>query len=166
MGLLKRLMKTPDEDQDEGQDEFNAEESGLLMAPSLPSEPETQPAEEGAADTPPPTEAAAEATPDPIAQPSQGEADPLAMGDQSPPVQSQEQPAAPADPLAGQAPSDDGLSLFRDSAVTGSSLPSILRDDLEDVSTADLLADARSILSSLRGGRAAGSAKQGSGKAA
>ena len=164
MGLLKRLMKTPGEDQDEGQDEFNAEESGLLMAPSLPSEPETQPAEEGSAETPPPAEAGA--APDPIAPPSQGEADPLAMGDQSPPVQSQEQPAASVDPLAGQAPSGDGLSMFRDSAITGSSLPAILRDDLEDVSMADLLADARSILNGLRGGRAAGSAEQGSGKAA
>ena len=164
MGLLKRLMKTPDEDQDEGQDEFNAEESGLLMTPSLPSEAEAQPAEEGPADTPPPAEAGA--APDPIAQPSQGGADPLAIGDQSPPVQSPEQPAAPADPLEGQASSDEGLSMFRDSAITASSLPSTLREALEDVSMADLLADARSILSSLRGGRAAGSAEQGSGKAA
>jgi hypothetical protein len=38
MGFLTRLLKTPDEDQEEGPDELDAEEKGLLMVPSLPVE--------------------------------------------------------------------------------------------------------------------------------
>ena len=40
MRFLTRLLKTPDEDQEEDQDEFDAEESGLLMVHALPADRE------------------------------------------------------------------------------------------------------------------------------
>lgn len=164
MGFLTRLLKTPDENQDEGQDEFNAEQNGLLMVPSLPADAEAPTAEGGLAS--PPAQGETEAAQDEVAEPSQGEGEPLNLTDESPPVQSQAEQAVPEEVQAEQAPSDDALSLFRASAATRADLPPVLKEGLEDVSAADLLADARSIRNSLLGGQAAGGGKQRSEEAA
>jgi hypothetical protein len=164
MGFLTRLLKTPDEDQEEGPDEFNAEQNGLLMAPSAPSDAEA-PTEEGGLASPP-AQGEAKAAQDEVAEPSEGEVEPLSLTDQSPPVQDQAQAAVPEDPetveavadevQAEQASSDDTLSLFRTTVVTQCDLPSVLREGLEDIAAADLLAEARSIRDSLLGKGAAG----------
>jgi len=174
MGFLKRLLKTPDEDQDEGQDEFNAERNGLLMVPSLPADAQAPTAEGGPAS--PPAQGETEAAQDEVSEPSQGEEEPLSLTDESPPVQSQAEQAAPEgveteqaipeDVQVEQASSDDTLSLFRASAATHAYLPSVLKEGLEHVSAADLLADARSIRNSLLGGQAADGGKQRSEEAA
>jgi hypothetical protein len=174
MGFLTRLLKTPDENQeDEGQDEFNAEESGLLMVPSLPSE-EAAPAETAGADQPaaeapapegelasPPPQANTEAAQGDLPQSPAGGADPLSLTAESPPAESQTQGAMPAE---GQAdlgsPSGDTLDLFRATVLSPTDLPSILKDSLVDVSMADLLAEASSVRNGLLAGRAAHAGQQ------
>jgi len=169
MRFLTRLLKTPDADQEEGQDEFHAEENGLLMVPSLPGEGEgTAPVETRAArplqaEAPVPEgglasqsgQGEAESAQDDVARPPEGEGEGH-LTDKSPPAETQpEQPVA-EDAQAEQGSSDDPLALFRVTATKQGGLPSALREGLEDVPAADLLAEARSIRSSLLGGQAAG----------
>ena len=168
MGFLGRILKTPAESQSEEQDEFNAEEKGLLMVPSLPggeAEPGTSEdgidqggvttAEDGPMDLP-------EAGPDPAGalQPGGNAGDPLDLAAMA--SGAQEQP----EPGAVQESSDGALDLFRAAAVRESVLPSALTDSLEDVSAAELLAEARSIRNSLLGGGSAALAKEADQRAA
>ena len=159
MGLLKRLMKRAD-DYDEGEDEFNAEESGLLMAPSLLSDAEKAAAEEESAS--PPVQGEAQADQPEAAELSPGGGDPLDLTAASPPVQSQAQPAVAQKAPAEQGSTDDSLSLFKASATEQTALLPTLTDALEDIAAADLLADARSVRNRLLGGhRPVGGEQQG-----
>jgi len=152
MGFLRRLLKTPDEDEDEGQDEFAAEENGLLMVPSLPGDREEPATTEGGADSqvlmaaPEPAEGA-------LAQAVAGGLDPPDLAGASSAVQGQPE----------QGPSDEAMDLFRAAAVRESLMSPVLKESVEDVSVTDLLAEARSIRDCLSGGDAgsgAGERKQ------
>jgi len=166
MGFLGRILKTPAADQPEEQDEFNAEETGLLMVPSLPgtqAEPEATEgdaaegqlfiAEDGPMSSP---EAGPEAN-DTAAEPAAGEGGPLDLA------------AAPAEGEGGseaeQGPSDGTMDLFRDGVVKVGGVSSVVTEGLEDVSAAELLAEARAIRNSLVGG-AAGSTEEAGRRAA
>lgn len=152
MGFLKRVAKTPDESQDEGEDEFNAEENGLLMASSPPSDAQT-PA--GVAEsTDPSAPAEAEPAQDPASQVAQGGEDPPDMTAEPPAADSEAQQGASADEAATD---DDALALFKASAKEGmTGIPSVLREDFEDISAADLLAEARAVRAGLLGVEAPG----------
>ena len=161
MGFLGRILKAPAESQSEEQDEFNAEEKGLLMVPSLPggeAEPGTREdgigqaqvytAEDGLG--PDPSE-------DSEAQPLGSNEDPLDLAAVASGAQGQPKPVADQQPGADEESSDGALDFFRATVIRQSSLPSALRDNLEDVSAAELLAEARSIRNCLLGeGTAAG----------
>ena len=166
MGFLGRILKTPAADQPEEQDEFNAEEKGLLMVPSLPgtqAEPEATEgdaaegqlftAEDGPMSPP-------EAGPKPdgtASEPAAGEGGPLDLATA---------PSAAGDGSeAEQGPSDDTLDLFRDGVVKVGAVSSAVMEGLEDVSAAELLAEARAIRDSLVGG-AAGSTEEAGRRAA
>jgi hypothetical protein len=158
MGLLSRILKTPDDDTDEVQDEFQAEESGLLMAAS--------PASKEAAVTPP--EAGADASLEVTAE-TAAEAEGVALtaeGEAQGPSQQEEgeSPEAANDPGASEPPSegepppseppdgsaDDPLAAFRSTVGERRHVQGI-QDDLVDVSAAELLAEARSIRDALVG---------------
>lgn len=145
MGFLTRLLKTPDEDQDEGQDEFAAEENGLLMVPSLPRD-EAESARAGATAAEPEAPMAVP-TPneDVAAQPVASEADPLDLAAEPPAVQSEPEPGNGPEPQSEQGSSDGAMDLFRAAAIHESSLSSVLKEGIEDISATDLLAEARSI---------------------
>jgi hypothetical protein len=199
MRFLTKLIKTPEDDQNEDQDEFDAEKKGLLMIPSLPGEQEEgaastrppveainagMPAAEGAASTRPAVEAinagmpAAEgAAPYP---PSQAEGGPAQDEVGQPPVgegessgATQESPLAqdPSQEIAGEQTDteetspDDPLHMFRATAKR-TFMASALKDDLEDVPLAELLAEARSIRDSLASKEDAGGTGQGQERAA
>jgi hypothetical protein len=162
MGFLRRLLKTPDEDEDEGQDEFAAEENGLLMVPSLPRD-EVEPATtEGDAEPPVPVAAGGsialpQAGPEPaegaLAQAVAGGLDPPALAASSPATESQPEPAPGQEPQPEQGSSNEAMDLFRAAAVRENLMSPALKGSVEDVSIRDLLAEARSILDSLSGGR-------------
>jgi hypothetical protein len=154
MGLLRRFMKTPNDEEDEMQDELQAEESGLLMASSVPREED--------ADTPPNTEvdasleAAAEMPPEAedVAPTEEGEAESPADEEQAEPAQD----AAPAEPEAQIEPppseppedsSDDPLAVFK-STFGQRQHAETIQQDLVEVPVDELLAEARSILDALR----------------
>jgi len=179
MRFLTRLLKTPEEDQNEEQDEFDAEENGLLMIPSLPTDRE----EAAPAGTP---EADARQAEVPAAEgelanpPFQGEARPaeneagelLAGGgeppdltEESPPPQSQTAETVPEEAQTEEASPDDPMSMFRGTAKRTHMAP-VLKEDLGDVSAVELLAAARSIRNSLLGRQGASGAGQGKQKAA
>ncbi len=156
MGFLKRVAKTPDESQDEGEDEFNAEENGLLMASSPPSDAQTPAGEVESTDPSPPAEA--EPAQDPVVQVAQGGGDPLDMTAEPPSAESQAQQGASAEAPANEAATDDdALALFKASAKEGATgIPPVLKEDLEDIPAADLLAEARAIRAGLLGVDASG----------
>jgi hypothetical protein len=173
MRFLNRLLKTPEEEQDETKDEFDAEEKGLLMIPSLPgdkeesppsatletvaSEPETLVAE-GTAQGPP-AEVEAATGPDQIAQPPAGEGEPATATQESPPAEDST-PEAEAEGTE-EGSSDDPMHMFRASAKRAY-MAAALTDGMEDVPIADLLAEARSLRAILDGeaARDAGQGKQ------
>lgn len=146
MGLLKRLRRRPG---DEDEDEFDAEESGLLMVSSPPSNAEKAAREEESAS--PPAQEEAQASQPEAAEPSPGGGDPLDLTPASPPVQSQAQPAVAQEAPAQESSFGDSLSLFKASVSEQTSLLPVLKDTLEDIAAADLLADARSVRDRLLG---------------
>jgi hypothetical protein len=179
MRFLTRLLKTPEEDENEDQDEFDAEESGLLMIPSLSADREgTAPAATPNADAPQAEVPAAEGElADP---PSEGEAspaqdqagEPVADGGETPdtteessPLQSEGAETAPEEGETEEASPDDPMSMFRGSAKRTHMAP-VLKDNLEDIPAVELLAVARSIRNSLLGKQAVSGAGQGNEKAA
>ena len=164
MGFLGRILKTPAESQSEEQDEFNAEEKGLLMVPSLPGgEAEPGTTEDGI-DQGGVTTAEDGPGPEPIedaeAQPLGSDEGPLDLAAVASGAQGQPEPGAV------QESSDDAMDLFRAAAVRESVLPSALTDSLEDVSAAELLTEARSIRNSLLGGGSAAPGKEADRRAA
>jgi hypothetical protein len=179
MRFLTRLLKTPDEDQNEEQDEFDAEENGLLMMPSLPGDREgAAMAETAEANAPQAKVAAAEG--ELASPPSQGEARPaeaeagqLLAGEgepadptqESPPPQSQTPETVAEEAQAEQGSPDDPMNMFRGTAKRTHMAP-VLKEDLTDLSAVDLLAVARSIRNSLLGRQTASGAGQGNQKAA
>jgi hypothetical protein len=179
MRFLTRLLKTPEEDENEDQDEFDAEESGLLMIPSLSGDREG--AASPAADAPQAEVPAAEGE---LANPpSEGEAspaedgagEPVADGGETPdtteessPPQSEGAETVPEEAQTEEAPPDDPddpMSMFRGSAKRTHMAP-VLKDNLEDIPAVELLAVARSIRNSLLGKQAVSGAGQGNEKAA
>lgn len=177
MRFLNRLLKTPEEEQDETQDEFDAEEKGLLMIPSLPGgkdeappsamletavgEPETL-AAEGTAQGPP-AESEAATGPDQVAQPSAGEGEPTTATQESPPTEDST-PETAGEGTEEEGSPDDPMHMFRASAKR-TYMAAALTDGLEDVSIAELLAEARS-LRAILGGEAASDAGEGKRKVA
>jgi hypothetical protein len=179
MRFLTRLLKTPDQDQEEDQDEFAAEENGLLMVQALPAD------REGAA-SPGTPEAGAPQTGAPVAEgepanpPSQGEvrpaeaeAEPLfaiageppGPAEESPPPESQTPESVAEEAQTEQESSDDPMSLFKGAAKRTYMSP-VLKEDLQDVSAAELLATARSVRNSVLGRLAASGGGQTNEKAA
>lgn len=165
MGFLGRLLKTPDEDEDEAQDEFAAEENGLLMVPSLPGDQEAPATTEGAyqvrvraeGDEPmDPRQAGPGPTDDAPAQPVANGVDTLDL----PAAQSEPEPVPAQGPQPEQGSSDETMNLFRTAALREVVLSPVLKEGIEDVSAMDLLAEARSIRDSLPGGRSAGERKR------
>jgi len=136
MGFLGRLMKNTVEEKGEEQDEFAAEENGLLMVPSLPGEHAEPATAEGVG-----------------AQPVASGADPLDLAGASSAVQGQPEPIPGQEPQAEQGSSNEAMDLFRTDAVREDLLSPVLMDSIEDVSVTDLLAEARSIRDGLSGGR-------------
>ena len=177
MRFLNRLLKTPEEELDETQDEFDAEEKGLLMIPSLPgdkeesppsatletvvSEPETL-AAEGTVQGPP-AEGEAATGPDQVAQPPASEGEPTTATQESPPSEDST-PETAGEGTEEEGSPDDPMHMFRASAKR-TYMATALTDGLEDVPIADLLAEARS-LRAILGGEAAGGAGQGKQKVA
>ncbi len=160
MGLLRRFMKTPNDDEDEMVDELQAEESGLLMPSSTPREEDAETPPDTGVDASP--EAAAETPPEAedVAPTEEGEAESPADEEQAEPAHD----AAPAEPEAQIEPppseppedsSDDPLALFR-SAHGGRQHAEAIRQDLSDVPLDELLAEARSIRDALSPAAAAG----------
>jgi hypothetical protein len=179
MRFLTRLLKTPDEDQNEEQDEFAAEENGLLMIHSLPGDREAAAiAETAEANAPqanvpaaegelanPPSRGEVKPTEEEAGQPLAGEGEPADPVEESPPPQSQAPETVGQEAQTQQASPDDPLNMFRGTAKRTYMVP-VLKEDLEDVPAVDLLAVARSIRNSLLGRQATSSADQGNQKAA
>jgi hypothetical protein len=179
MRFLTRLLKTPDQDQEEDQDEFDAEENGLLMVQALSGDKEgTESAGTPEADALRTEIPAAEGEPaNPPSQgevrPTEAEAEPLfadggeppAPAEESPPAETETPETVAEEAQTEQESSDDPLSLFRGAAKRIQMSPG-LRADLQDVSAAELLAAARSVRNSLLGGQAASGAGQRNEKAA
>ena len=179
MRFLTRLLKTPDEDQNEEEDEFEAEENGLLMIRSLPEDkegaalagtPEADapqakvPAAEGELANPPP-QGTAGAAEDEAGQLLTGEGEPSDPTKESPPPESETPETVAEESQTEQASPDDPLNMFRGTAKR-TYMSQVLKDDLQDVSVAELLAAARSIRNTLLGKQAASDAGQGNEKAA
>jgi hypothetical protein len=143
MGVLSRILKTPDED--ESEDEFQAEESGLLMAASTAKESptETPPVPELEGQEGWPTEAVAEA-----AAEGELEAEPTEGEEPSPEAAENaqaEEPEGQSEPSSDEDSADDPLSAFR-STIGKRDRARALEQDLPDVPAQELLAEARSIL--------------------
>ncbi len=169
MRFLTRLLKTPDEDQNEEQDEFGAEENGLLMIPSLPGDAEgatlagTPEADAPQVNVPAVEGEMADPPSQGEARPAEDEAGQLLTGEDKSPDQTEESPApesqAPEsvgeEPQTEEGSSDDPMHMFRASAKRTFTAP-VLKDDLEDLPAVDLLAVARSIRNDLLGRQAAG----------
>jgi hypothetical protein len=179
MRFLTRLLKTPDEDQNEEQDEFDAEENGLLMIPSLPADKEgaalagTPDADAPQAEVPvvegelanPPSQGEARPAEDEAGELLAGGGEPPDPTEESPPPQSETVENVAEDGQTEQASPDDPMSMFRGTAKRTLMAP-VLKEDLEDVSAVELLAAARSIRNTLLGGQAASGAGQRNEKAA
>jgi len=146
-------MKNTVEEKGEEQDEFAAEENGLLMVPSLPGE-RAEPArtEGAAAESQVPTAAPVPAE-DAGAQPVASGVDPLDLAGTSSAAQGQPEPVPGQEPQLEQGSSNEAMDLFRTDAVREDLLSPVLMDSIEDVSVTDLLAEARSIRDGLSGGR-------------
>jgi len=179
MRFLTRLLKTPDEDQNEEEDEFDAEENGLLMVPSvredregaaLAGTPEADapqakvPAAEGELANPPP-QGTAGAAEDEAGQLLTGEGEPSDPPKESPPPESETPETVAEEAQTEEASPDDPLNMFRATAKRTFMSP-VLKDDLQDVSVAELLAAARSIRNTLLGRQAVSDTGQGNEKAA
>jgi hypothetical protein len=179
MRFLTRLLKTPDEDQNEEEDEFDAEKSGLLMVPSLPGDREGG-ALAGIPNADAPQAKAPAAEGELASLPSQGEAIPAddeaeqllaseggppdpAPG--SPPPESETPETGAEEAETEEASPDDPLSMFRAAAKRTHMAP-VLKEDLEDMSAAELLAMARSIRNSVLDRQAVSGAGKGNEKAA
>jgi len=179
MRFLTRLLKTPDEDQNEEQDEFAAEENGLLMMPSLPGDKEeaapaatlkvevTQAGMLGVEGTAPSPPALEEAPPgeDQVGQPLAGEERSPDATEESPLAQSLAPETVREEAQTEQGSPDDPMHMFRASAKRAN-MAAALKEDLQDVPAVDLLTEARLIRNSLRSRQAAGGAGQGKHKAA
>jgi hypothetical protein len=164
MGLLSRVLKTPDDDSDEAQEKLEAEEGGLFMASSSADKEAADAPPEPGADAPPEvtgeTAAGAEgeaqgASPEATGE-TAAEAEGVAQG-ASP--EEEGKPAEAADDATSGEPAaresatdsdDDPLAAFRSTAGQRRHAQT-LHDDLEDVPAAELLAEARSILDALGG---------------
>jgi hypothetical protein len=157
MGLLSRILKTPNDDADDAEDEFEAEQNGLLMASLPPEEPAEAAQPEARADAP--SGATADMTPqaEAAAPTAEGEAEgqpgeeegkpPQATGD-APSSEPEEQAEPPADEAADDS-SDDMLAAFKTKFGQRDRAQAI-HDDLVDVPMAELLAEARAIRDALR----------------
>lgn len=157
MGLLSRILKTPNDDEDDTEGQFPAEESGLLMA-SLPPEDEAAAAQ---AEAPPdtPSGATADVTPEPEAAAPTGEdsaeGQPPAGDEEKPPEaagdEGSSEPREQAEPAAGEPAddsSDDLMEAFK-STLGQRDHTGVLHDDLVDVPMAELLAEARAVRDAL-----------------
>jgi hypothetical protein len=179
MRFLTRLLKTPDEDHEEDQDEFDAEENGLLMVQALSGDKEGT-ASPGMPEADAPQTGTPAAEGQPANPPSQGEVRPVeaeteqlfagagespAPAEESPPAESETPETVAEEAQTEQESSDDALSLFRGAAKRIQVSPA-LREGLLDVSASELLATARSVRNSLLGGQAASGADQRDEKAA
>jgi len=179
MRFLTRLLKTPDEDQNEEEDEFEAEENGLLMVPSVREDREREalagtpeadapqakaPAAEGELANPP-SQGTAGAAEDEAGQLLAGEGGPSDPAEESPPPESETPETVAEEAQTEEASPDDPLNMFRATAKRTFMAP-VLKDDLQDVSVAELLAAARSIHNSLLGRQPVSGAGQGNEKAA
>ena len=170
MGLLSRILKTPDPDADEVQDEFQAEESGLLMASSPPAEeaadappePGADTASEAAAEMPPEAESEAPTAEGGAESPSQEEGEPSEAAEDAavaePEAQIEPPPSEPEEDSSG-----DPLAAFRSTAGQHGQAQAI-QADLVDVPVEELLGEARSIRDALsaaaRGGHLPEEAEQ------
>ena len=146
-------MKNTVEEKGEEQDEFAAEENGLLMVPSLPGERAEPATAEGAAAQSQVPVAAPGPAEDMGAQPVASGADTLELAGASSAVQSQPEPAPGQESQLEQGSSSEAMDLFRAAAVRESVLSPALTKGIEEVSVTDLLAEARSIRDCLSGGR-------------
>lgn len=167
MRFLTRLLKTPEEDQNEEQDEFDAEENGLLIVNSLPRDAEgATPAGTPEADAPqasvpavgremadPPSQGDVRPAEDEAGQLLTGEDKSPGQTEKSPPPQSQAPESVGEEPQTEEGSSDDPMHMFRASAKRTFMAP-VLKDDLEDLPAVDLLAVARSIRNDLLGRQA------------
>jgi hypothetical protein len=179
MRFLTRLLKTPEEDQNEDEDEFAAEENGLLMVPSLPGDREgaslagTPEADAAQAKVPavegeianPPSQGEARPAEDEAGQLVTGEDKSLDQTEESPAPESQAPETVAEEPQTEEGSSDDPMHMFRASAKRTHMAP-VLKDNLEDVSAVELLAAARSIRDSLQGRQVVSGTGQGNQKAA
>lgn len=169
MRFLTRLLKTPEEDQNEEEDEFDAEENGLLIVNSLSRDAEgATPAGTPEADAPqanvlavegemadPPSQGEARPAEDEAGQLLTGESEPANPTEESSAPQSQAPETVGEEPQTEEGSSDDPMHMFRASAKRTFMAP-VLKDDLEDLAAVDLLAVARSIRNDLLGRQAAG----------
>jgi hypothetical protein len=151
MGMLSRILKTSDDD-DESEDEFQAEESGLLMAaPAAEGTPfEASPAPEVEGREERPTEAVAETEAEVDAE-ADGEAPAAESDPETEPAEEEDaEPEAQSEPESDEEGSedsaDDPLSAFR-STLGKRDRARALEQDLPDVAAHELLAEARSVLS-------------------
>lgn len=179
MRFLTRLLKTPEEDQNEEQDEFDAEENGLLMIPSVAGDREgaapagTPEADASQAEVPaaegklanPPSQGEARGAEDEAGELLAGGGEPPDPTEESPPPQSQTAETVPEEAQTEEASPDDPMSMFRGTAKRTRMAP-VLKEDLGDLSAVELLAAARSIRNSLLGRQAASGAGQENQKAA
>jgi len=160
MRFLTKLLKTPDEEPEEDLDEFDAEENGLLMVQTQSGDKEgigfagTPVADALQAGVPPAEGEPADPPPGGEVTPAEAEAEqPFAVGGELPateesPSGSETPEAVPAEAQIGQDSSDDALSIFRGAAKRINVSPA-LKEDMQDVSVAELLAAARSLRSLL-----------------
>jgi hypothetical protein len=169
MRFLTRLLKTPEEDQNEDEDEFAAEENGLLMVPSLPGDREgaslagTPEADAAQAKVPaaegelanPPSQGEARPAEDEAGQLVAGEGESPDLTKETRPPQSETQETVAEGAQTEQPSPDDPMNMFRGTAKRTHMAP-VLKDNLEDVSAVDLLTVARSIRNDLLGRQAAG----------
>jgi hypothetical protein len=172
MRFLTRLLKTPEEDQNEDQDEFAAEENGLLMVPSLPGDREgaalagTPEADAAQAKVPavegemadPPSQEEARLAGDEAVQPLAGEGEAPDQTEESPPPESQAPESGGEEAQTEETSPDDPMNMFRGTAKRTYMAP-VLKENLEELSAADLLAVARSLRNDLLGSQAAGGEK-------
>jgi len=179
MRFLTRLLKTPDEDQNEEEDEFEAEENGLLMIRSLPEDKEgaalagTPEADAPQAMVPvaegepanPPSEGAAGAAEDEAGQLLASEGEPSDPAKESSPLESETPETVAEEAQTEEVSPDDPLNMFRGTAKR-TYMSQVLKDDLQDVSVAELLAAARSIRNTLLDKQGVSDAGQGNEKAA
>jgi hypothetical protein len=156
MRFLKGHKKTAEEDFDESQDEFNAEESGLLMTESAVDDGQEAELTAAAQGEDPPTDAVVEDGDLSVTSEEEGEA---AESDVAPPpeagdatlqvVDESSSPDKEESAVGERDSSDSSLDLFKSAASSRDSVNPLLKDELGSVSAADLLTEARAVCSML-----------------